>query len=76
MNPTATSEVTNMPCQCDSTATAATDVDTTQGGCGCQTESGSTCGCASGPDPSDRSSSLERVVMELDQRLRKLEARV
>ena len=74
MNPTANSEVTNMPCQCESPA--ATDADAAQSGCGCQTEAGSTCGCASGPDPSDRASSLERVVMDLDQRLRKLEARV
>ena len=65
-----------MPCQCDSPATAGTDIDETQSSCGCQTESGSTCGCASGPDPSDRASSLERVVTDLDQRLRKLEARV
>jgi len=33
------------------------------------------CGCAGGvATPSDQESSLERVVMELDKRVRKLEA--
>lgn len=63
-----------MPCQC-TTPTAANDADTTYSGCGCETESGAACGCGR-PDASDRERSLERVVMDLDQRLRKLEGRV
>ncbi len=64
-----------MPCQCGTTANVATDADTiVDSGCGCATESTSTCGCGSGaPIPSDRENSLERVVMELDKRVRKLE---
>lgn len=74
MTSTSITEVTNMPCQCGSTTTA--DVDTTPSGCGCETESGTGCGCGSGPAASERDTKLERVVMELDKRLRKLEGRI
>ena len=69
-----------MPCQCGSTATAANPADATYGGCECGTDTGSSesCECGSTPTPSDRATdrerSLERVVMELDRRVRKLEA--
>jgi hypothetical protein len=62
-----------MPCQC-STAATVTDVDATSSGCGCATESVHACGCGDTPTAADRPQSLERVVMELDKRLRKLEA--
>lgn len=68
------SEVMYMPCQC-SNPTVASDADTAHGGCACSTESAGPCECGGGaPPPSDRDSSLERVVMELDKRVRKLEA--
>ncbi len=61
-----------MPCQC---ATTATDPGAVLSTCDCDTEStGAGCGCAGSPEPSDHETSLERVVMELDKRLRKLEA--
>lgn len=63
-----------MPCQCATTATADTEAGL-HSGCDCGTESGGSCECASGaPTPSDHATSLERVVMELDKRVRKLEA--
>lgn len=74
MNSTATPEVTDMPCQCGTTATA--DIDSVQSGCGCETESSGGCGCGSSPDPSDHEKNLERVVMELDKRVRKLEGSI
>jgi hypothetical protein len=62
-----------MPCQCGTTASGATSVDAEYSGCGCATESG--CDCGSGtPPPSDHETSLERIVMELDKRVRRLEA--
>ncbi len=65
-----------MPCQCASTGFAADHADTAAGGCGCATEPAESCGCGSdgAPTPSDHERSLERVVMELDKRVRKLEA--
>jgi hypothetical protein len=64
-----------MPCQCATTTTVANEADITSGACECATESTGGCECGSGtPTPSDRQSSLERVVMELDKRVRKLEA--
>ena len=64
-----------MPCQCANTATDVTDPRAAAGECGCETEpTGAGCGCADGPQPSDRETSLERVVMELDRRVRALEA--
>jgi hypothetical protein len=64
-----------MPCQCGTTAGAASGADAIYSGCECGTESAGACECGSGtPTPSDHQSSLERVVMELDRRVRKLEA--
>ena len=61
-----------MPCQCGTTANA--DAEPDQSGCGCATEPAVGCGCAGGvATPSDQESSLERVVMELDKRVRRLE---
>ncbi len=63
-----------MPCQCNTTAVLA--ADTINASCECASAPESTCGCGDtgAPTPSDRSSSLERVVMELDKRVRALEA--
>ncbi len=65
-----------MPCQCAATATDVTDPSAVLSACECETESTSAgCGCGGGgPEPSDYETSLERVVMELDKRVRKLEA--
>lgn len=63
-----------MPCQCATTPSGGPEAETISSGCGCASESNAGCGCDSTPEPSDRASSLERVVMDLDQRLRKLEA--
>lgn len=62
-----------MPCQCGTTSAASSVAESTQSGCGCETESGASCGCGDGPSP-EAASSLERLVMELDKRVRKLEA--
>jgi len=61
-----------MPCQCGTTAEASGVAEGIQSGCGCETESGATCGCGDGPSP-EAATNLERVVMELDKRVRKLE---
>lgn len=63
-----------MPCQCETTANVASDDDTTYSGCRCATQSATGCQCVSPPTPSDRESNLAQVVMELDKRVRKLEA--
>ena len=64
-----------MPCQCGTTAASDSGFDTAQGGCECGTGSDAGCECGSGsPTPSDIATNLERVVMELDKRVRKLEA--
>ena len=65
-----------MPCQCGTTGAVAGGADSAYGGCDCATESdaGCACGGADAPSPS-REASLERVVMELDKRVRALEAR-
>ncbi len=66
-----------MPCQCGTTTTVAADGDTIDSECGCATgsTSESTCGCGGGaPSASDQGTSLERVVMELDKRVRRLES--
>ena len=64
-----------MPCQCGTTSDASSVAEGIQSGCGCETESGASCGCGDGPSPeAEAASSLERVVMELDKRVRKLEA--
>ena len=64
-----------MPCQCATTSDASSVAEGIQSGCGCETESGASCGCGDGPSPEAvAANSLERVVMELDKRVRKLEA--
>jgi hypothetical protein len=60
-----------MPCQCGTTATVASDADITYSACECAAESEAGCECGTGAPPD---SSLERLVMELDKRVRKLEA--
>ena len=63
-----------MPCQCGTTSAASSVAEGTHSGCGCETESGARCGCGDGPSPeAEATNSLERVVMELDKRVRKLE---
>jgi hypothetical protein len=65
----------HMPCQCGANATADTAAGTMVSECGCATDPDGTCDCGSGvPTPSDHGRSLEQVVMELDKRLRRLEA--
>lgn len=68
-----------MPCQCATTEAVTGDPEVRSGGCGCgsgadaHAEGG--CGCAAGDrDASAEHRSLERVVMELDKRVRALEA--
>lgn len=61
-----------MPCQCTTTSADSGVAEGAHSGCGCETESGATCGCGDGPSP-EAANSLERVVMELDKRVRKLE---
>ena len=64
-----------MPCQCGTTATADTEAGLAQGACECATDTGASCECGGGvPTPSDHAPSLERLVMELDKRVRRLEA--
>jgi len=64
-----------MPCQCGNATTAETTARAAYDGCECQTQAAGGCACGSGtPTPSDHESSLERVVMDLDKRLRRLEA--
>ncbi len=62
-----------MPCQCGVTAILTGEPYTE---CACATDPNADCGCGTGggaPSPSDREIALERVVMELDKRLRRLE---
>lgn len=62
-----------MPCQCNATAALAPEG---AGACECgiAPDSAGACECGAGtPTPSDRGTSLERVVMELDKRVRALE---
>ena len=64
-----------MPCQCATTATYVNGEEILVGGCECGTEGAGVCECGGGaPTPSDHEKSLERVIMELDKRVRKLEA--
>lgn len=65
-----------MPCQCQTAAPIGSDPDATYTECACATESGSGCACGSTPTPLERERSLERVVMELDKRVRQLERQV
>ncbi len=62
-----------MPCQCGiPTVVSNTAVAS---GCECATDSTSACECGSGAPTSLEGASLERIVMELDKRVRRLEAR-
>ena len=63
-----------MPCECcGTTATVAEEPQAVDSGCGCATDSG--CDCDAGaPAPSARELKLERLVMDLDKRLRRLES--
>lgn len=64
-----------MACQCGAIAIAQGLPEGTYRTCDCGPEGSGTCECGAGaPYPSDREHSLERVVMELDKRLRRLEA--
>lgn len=60
-----------MACQCGTAAGLDAGEATTAEGCGCDTSAG--CDCAT-TAKSEREGSLERVVMELDMRVRRLEA--
>ena len=66
-------EVIHVPCQCQN-PTVANQVNTPQSGCECGTESAGGCQCGTGAPTPAEGVSLERVVMELDRRVRKLEA--
>ncbi len=60
-----------MPCQCGTQGLATKDADS---GCGCATDPEGSCECGSAPQASsDRERSLERIVMDLDMRVRRLE---
>ncbi len=61
-----------MPCQCEN-ATVANEAEKPHGGCQCATDSAEGCQCATGTPTPSEDASLERVVMELDKRVRKLE---
>ena len=64
-----------MPCQCGSTVVAEREAAGLHGECACATGSEASCGCGNGgAEPSDHAPSLERLVMELDKRVRRLEA--
>lgn len=60
-----------MACSCG-TAAGLDAGEATTSGCGCDTSSG--CDCGAPGAKSELEVSLERVVMELDMRVRKLEA--
>ncbi len=62
-------EVMNMACQCGCGTTATAEPETVE-----TVSADVGCGCGSGGTVSDRELKLERVVMELDKRLSKLEA--
>jgi len=64
-----------MPCQCQTTAPDFNDAVGAQGGCRCATEHGAGCECGSeAPTATERERSLEHIVMELDKRVRRIEA--
>lgn len=63
-----------MPCQCATTTTGASDAEITYGGCDCGTETAGDCECGTAATHPGRERSLERIVMELDKRVRRLEA--
>ena len=62
-----------MPCSCG-TAGGLDAGESTAAGCGCDTDSGCDCGSSAPGAKTERS--LERVVMELDMRVRKLESQL
>lgn len=62
-----------MPCQC-ANPTVASDAAAADG-CECATDSTTGCGCTSPARTPPEGASLERIVMELDLRVRKLESR-
>ncbi len=62
-----------MPCQCGNT-TVAKQPDAPPSGCDCATDSTERCQCATGTPTPSESASLERVVMDLEKRVLKLEA--
>ncbi len=67
MRPNANTEVIEVSCQCEITAGVAP--------CRCATGSDADCGCGTAAVASpDREMTLERIVMELDKRVRRLEA--
>ena len=61
-----------MPCSCGVNAILTGEPYTE---CACATDPNADCTCGNGgaPSPSDRELALERVVMQLDKRLRALE---
>lgn len=66
-----------MPCQCNSATAIAPQAASASCGCGSAAEPTAACECgtaAASPRQIDVSSGLERVVMELDKRVRALEA--
>ncbi len=66
-----------MACQCSTTA-ATTEPEGfgASAGCGCDTASGCDCGTDAPQALSDRELKLERIVMDLDKRLRRVESTV
>jgi len=67
----------SMACQCSTTAaTTETEGFGAPAGCGCDTASGCDCGTDAPQALSDRELKLERIVMDLDKRLRRVESTV
>lgn len=62
-----------MPCQCE-TATVGHESEMAHSGCECATDSTVGCQCGSGAPIPPQGASLERIVMDLDKRVRKLES--
>ena len=61
-----------MPCQCGQNAMLRGETEYSE--CGCATDPEASCECGSGmPSARDRELALERVVMQLDKRVRALE---
>ena len=62
-----------MACQCATTGDAP-GADAAYGGCECGMGADAEAGCGCGSAPAPTPTSLERLVMELDKRVRRLEA--
>jgi hypothetical protein len=77
MSPQSNIEVTDMPCQCASAEAHVRPTDSASCECASAGDSAAACGCGSteSPTASEVDSNLARVVMELDKRVRTLEAR-